>query len=103
METIKITVPKISQAEKLMQVAKRRGYTRTAILRRIITQLADELPDVEQFPEESVSILITAVSPKAKQKIQRYCNAIHSSPSEEIKRAIKRFLIQNPQLFDLPE
>ena len=92
MQRLKITVPKNTQADILLQIAKDNGLTRKALLRRLAIELANELPEVDFVNQKTVQIVITAFPEEAKNKIIRYCESIKSSPSSEFKRKIDDFI-----------
>ena len=94
-EDLKITINKQTSADALMAIAKQKGCSRNSILKKIVSDLSEHLPDLKPIPERQVSVLISGVSPVAKLKINRYCNSVGTSVSTEMRRAIANYLIQN--------
>ncbi len=92
MTKIRTRIPKETQADQLMIIAKNLGINRNDLMNEIVSGIADDLPDVKYEPNSNIQITITGANPDDIKKINAYCNSINSCFGEELKRGISVFI-----------
>ena len=97
MPNIRTRIPKESQADKLMIIAKNLGKNRNDILIQIISEMAENLPESKYQPDSNIQINITGIPRNDVKKIETYCNSINSCFGEELKRKIDEFIRRHHQ------
>lgn len=92
MTQIRARIPKESQGDLLMTIAKNLGINRNDLMNQIVSRIADNLPNAEYYPNSNIQITITGSNPDDIKKINAYCNSINSCFGEELKRGISVFI-----------
>ena len=92
MTNIRTRIPKESQADQLMTIAKNLGINRNDLMNQIVSEIANDLPDVKYKPNLNIQITITGTDSADINKISAYCNSINSCFGEELKRGISDFI-----------